>query len=83
MTYLITSTPLQVTMMFSDMVGYTAMSSTLHPQTVLVTLHSIFSVLDKVTTYLRVYKYETGEGGLVAELCVGHRLRKSTGADTD
>ena len=51
----------QVTMMFSDLVGYTEMASGLHPETVLIMLHSIFHTLDRVCGYLRSYKYEASD----------------------
>jgi len=57
----------EVTMMFSDLVGFTTISTDLHPRVTLMTLHSMFSVLDKVSTYLDVHKYETvGDAYIVA-----------------
>lgn len=48
-----------VSMMFSDLVGFTSLSAKIHPRTALVMLHSFFSSLDLVTSYLRIFKYET------------------------
>ena len=52
----------EVTMVFSDLVGYTALSSTKHPADLLVMLHEFFEQLGDVVEMEGAYKYETGEG---------------------
>lgn len=46
-------------MVFSDLVGYTALSSTKHPADILVMLHEFFEQLDEVVEMEGAYKYET------------------------
>ena len=48
-----------ISMVFSDLVGFTTFAQRVHPQTALMALHSIFSVLDKVVGTLKGHKYET------------------------
>ena len=68
-----------VSLMFSDLVGFTALSSALPPRTVLALLHAVFSALDRVSSYLGAYKYETvGDAYITASNLgredAGHRL---------
>jgi len=48
-----------VSIMFSDLVGFTGMSSAVSPVTVFALLNSLFGVLDRVTEHLGIRKYET------------------------
>ncbi|CAG9462727.1 unnamed protein product [Pedinophyceae sp. YPF-701] len=54
------------TVVFSDIVGYTQMSSSLHPGDVLATLNKYFERLDQMVRVLGVYKYETVGDAYVA-----------------
>jgi len=49
----------EVSVMFSDLVGFTGMSSAVSPEVVFQLLHSAFGVLDSMTEDVGVTKYET------------------------
>lgn len=53
----------EVGILYSDLVGWTTLSSKIEPKTAFRALHTVFSMLDCVTDSLGLYKYETGERG--------------------
>ncbi|CAG9465256.1 unnamed protein product [Pedinophyceae sp. YPF-701] len=56
----------EVTVIMSDVVGYTTMSSNVPPKELMKTMHSFFTRLDRLSDVLRLYKYETVGDAYVA-----------------
>ena len=63
----------RVAMMFSDLVGFTTMLARIDPREVLLTLHALFSRLDKESDRLQCWKYETvGDAYITASNLIGN-----------
>ena len=58
---------------FSDLVGFTSMSSVLHPSHIFRVLNAVFTQLDHASTFLNVWKYETvGDAYITVSNIVKH-----------
>lgn len=59
----------EISVLFADLVGFTELAGMLSPRQTLATLHSLWSILDRVSSYLGCHKYEVS-----AKLSTGSSL---------